>query len=292
MIAMGLLGTASQFGLEASGKIRRVGSNVKDLGPGDLVGILRSGIYQSRILTHRHTCWRITKKLSLEAAAAMMVPYLTAMYALLHAANLKKNQVCTLNKSLPMSLGDTLLTLIFADGSRSLSLWRCWTCRCSHLSSDWGQGRLSISKSFELNASPLISFKVYATVGSDEKAQYLSDQCSLSRDEIFNSRDDSFVNKIMLATGRRGVDVVLNSLAGKLLHASWQCVASFGKMIELGKVDFATNGNLSMTPFAKNRAFIGVDLLDIGHERPELLKWYVFQRTVSCVPYDSHHTVK
>lgn len=93
MIAMGLLGSASQFGLEASGKIRRVGSNIKDLSPGDLVGILSPGICQSRVLTHRHTCWKIPRKLSLEAAAAVTVPYLTAMYALLHAANLKKNQV-------------------------------------------------------------------------------------------------------------------------------------------------------------------------------------------------------
>lgn len=143
-----------------------------------------------------------------------------------------------------------------------------------------------------MNTVQLICFKVYATVGSEEKVQYLSEQCSLSRDDIFNSRDDSFVHKIMQATDGRGVDVVLNSLAGKLLHASWQCVASFGKMIELGKVDFATNGRLSMTPFAKNRAFIGVDLLDIGHERPELLKWYVYHSTAPCVRYDSHHIIK
>lgn len=84
----------------------------------------------------------------------------------------------------------------------------------------------------------------------------------------------------MKATDGKGVDVVLNSLAGKLLHASWQCVAGFGKMIELGKVDFATNGSLAMAPFAKNRAFIGVDLLDMGYERPELLKWYVYHTIV------------
>ena len=126
-----------------------------------------------------------------------------------------------------------------------------------------------------MRSDELICFKIYATVGSEEKVQYLVDHCSLSRDSIFYSRDSSFAEKVMEATGGKGVDVVLNSLAGKLLHASWQCVASFGKMIELGKVDFATNGSLSMTPFAKNRAFMGVDLLDMGHERPELLKRYV-----------------
>lgn len=67
----------------------------------------------------------------------------------------------------------------------------------------------------------------------------------------------------MKATNGRGVDIVLNSLAGELLHASWECVAQFGKMIELGKRDFLTNGMLSLNPFAGNRAFFGVDLLQL-----------------------------
>lgn len=75
----------------------------------------------------------------------------------------------------------------------------------------------------------------------------------------------------MKETNGNGVDIVLNSLAGKLLHASWQCVASFGKMLELGKIDFSTNATLGMSPFAKNRAFIGVDLLQLASERPEIL---------------------
>ena len=65
--------------------------------------------------------------------------------------------------------------------------------------------------------------------------------------------------------------MVLNSLAGKLLHASWNCVAKFGKMIELGKIDFSTNGSLDMGPFASNRSFVGVDLLQLASELPELL---------------------
>lgn len=66
----------------------------------------------------------------------------------------------------------------------------------------------------------------------------------------------------MRETGGRGVDVVLNSLSGKLLHTSWQCVAPFGKMVELGKRDFLSNGRLDMAPMIQNRSFIGFDL---GH---------------------------
>lgn len=83
----------------------------------------------------------------------------------------------------------------------------------------------------------------------------------------------------MKETSGRGVDIVLNSLAGKLLHASWECVAPFGRMIELGKRDFLTHGRLSMSPFISNRAFFGVDLLQICRERPAIL-----ERSVSQMP--------
>ena len=55
----------------------------------------------------------------------------------------------------------------------------------------------------------------------------------------------------MRETNGRGVDVVLNSLAGKLLHVSWDCVAEFGQMVELGKLDILTHGTLSVSPFPK-----------------------------------------
>ena len=85
----------------------------------------------------------------------------------------------------------------------------------------------------------------------------------IPRNHIFHSRDASFFTDLMRETKEQGVDVVLNSLAGKLLRTSWKCVAEFGKMIKLGKRDFLTHGTLDMVPFLRNRAFFGVDLMDI-----------------------------
>jgi NADPH:quinone reductase-like Zn-dependent oxidoreductase len=62
--------------------------------------------------------------------------------------------------------------------------------------------------------------KIYATVGSPEKIKYLMDTSGLPRSQIFSSRDQSFLTGIMRETGNGGVDVVLNSLSGELLHAS------------------------------------------------------------------------
>lgn len=61
----------------------------------------------------------------------------------------------------------------------------------------------------------------------------------------------------MQATNGVGVDMVLNSLSGELLHASWQCVAPHGAMIEIGKRDMVGRGQLALDPFEDNRTFIG-----------------------------------
>jgi NADPH:quinone reductase-like Zn-dependent oxidoreductase len=74
-------------------------------------------------------------------------------------------------------------------------------------------------------------------------------------------------------TCHQGVDVVLNSLAGELLHTSWRCVARFGKMIELGKRDMLGHAKLDMVFFAGNRSFIGVDIMQIL-EMPDKLRRY------------------
>lgn len=86
------------------------------------------------------------------------------------------------------------------------------------------------------------------------------DTFGIPKASIFNSRDKTFRQDLMRETSNRGVDVVLNSLSGELLHESWKCVAEFGKMIEIGKRDFVGGAQLSMNLFEANRTFIGVDL--------------------------------
>ncbi|KAM5436380.1 Mycolipanoate synthase [Microsporum ferrugineum] len=70
--------------------------------------------------------------------------------------------------------------------------------------------------------APVKEGEIFATVGTEEKVQYLMDHFDIPRHRIFNSRSADFLSNVMRETNGRGVDVVLNSLAGKLLHASWQ----------------------------------------------------------------------
>lgn len=98
------------------------------------------------------------------------------------------------------------------------------------------------------------------------------DTFGIPRHHIFNSRNSSFLEGINRETNDKGVDMVLNSLSGELLHTSWQCVAEYGKMLEIGKRDFIGRAMLSMDLFEANRAFFGIDMARLGVERPEALK--------------------
>lgn len=113
--------------------------------------------------------------------------------------------------------------------------------------------------------------QLYVTVGSEKKVQYIMDTFEIPRDHIFNSRDDSFVSGLMHKTSGRGVDIVLNSLSGELLHASWTCVAEFGKLVELGKRDLAACGQLDMQPFLANRSYCCVDIAQLIRDKPETM---------------------
>ncbi|KAL6895004.1 polyketide synthase [Trichoderma evansii] len=105
---------------------------------------------------------------------------------------------------------------------------------------------------------------IFVTVGSEEKREFLAKQYGIPRNRMFSSRDISFAEDVMRATGGRGVDVLLNSLAGPLLQASWDCVAKLGRFIELGKQDSQGNKSLGMRNFSNSTSYIAMDLVMLG----------------------------
>lgn len=118
----------------------------------------------------------------------------------------------------------------------------------------------------------MLGADIFVTVGSDVKVQYLMDTFGIPRHRIFNSRNDSFVEGIMRETNNVGVDLVLNSLSGELLHATWRCVAEFGKMVEIGKRDLLGSGKLDMDVFMANRSYCCVDMDQMCSKRPAVCK--------------------
>ncbi|KAI8933464.1 hypothetical protein NX059_009202 [Plenodomus lindquistii] len=122
-----------------------------------------------------------------------------------------------------------------------------------------------------LQLSRLFGLEVFATVGNAEKVRYLQKEFGLEKDRIFTSQDTSFVEGVLGKTNNKGVDLVLNSLSGELLHASWKAVAPYGKLVELGKRDLQSNGQLDMQPFLANRSYSALDLSSFVREKPEVV---------------------
>ncbi|KAF2898262.1 hypothetical protein ILUMI_07913 [Ignelater luminosus] len=131
-----------------------------------------------------------------------------------------------------------------------------------------GVGQAAISIALHMGCT------VFTTVGSQPKRDFLKKTFpQLDDDHIGNSRDTSFEQLIMTQTEGRGVDVILNSLAGEQLQASIRCLAMGGRFMEIGKVDLSNNSPLGMGLFLKNTTFHGV-LLDalLGKENSDKSK--------------------
>lgn len=122
-----------------------------------------------------------------------------------------------------------------------------------------GQALIQIAK--------MLGAEIYCTVGTTAKKEAVI-ALGVDPDHIFSSRDLSFAKAIKRVTGGRGVDVVVNSLAGEALRQSWLCLASYGRFIEVGKKDILSNHGLDMQPFVKNTIFAGVNLEEMMVHEP------------------------
>src|SRR5262249_28260892 len=109
------------------------------------------------------------------------------------------------------------------------------------------------------------------TVGSEEKVNYLFENYGISRNRIIHSHDDSFYDGVMRETNHRGVDLVLNSLSGSLLHTSWKCVGPFGMLVEIGERELLAHGKLDLNPFLANRTYYCFDGMEVARQRPEVM---------------------
>ncbi|MBV9771368.1 MAG: SDR family NAD(P)-dependent oxidoreductase, partial [Bryobacterales bacterium] len=111
--------------------------------------------------------------------------------------------------------------------------------------------------------------EVFATAGSDEKRAYLK---SLGVKYIMNSRTLDFAEEVMAYTGGRGVDLVLNSLAGDAISKSLAVLATGGRFLEIGKRDIYADTRLGLLPFQRNLSFYAIDLLRMSLERPDTVQ--------------------
>jgi NADPH:quinone reductase-like Zn-dependent oxidoreductase/SAM-dependent methyltransferase len=220
----------TQLGVEASGTILATGRAVTHLSPGNRVLLLSTAA--STLTTH------------LVIPASLVVPLPESLPLAIAAAA-------------PVCFATALYALQEVGGlRRGMSVLIHSAC------GGVGLAALQVCRMVGVE-------EVYATIGSAEKRAYLVGREGIPAHRVFSSRDGGFLQGVREGTKGRGVDLVLNSLSGELLHQTWECVADYGVMVELGKRDFVGGGRLDMKPFLGNRRFVGVDLYQLGRDRPD-----------------------
>ncbi len=111
----------------------------------------------------------------------------------------------------------------------------------------------------------LAGAEIYATAGNEEKRRYLR---KLGARQVFDSRSTAFAAEVRHATGGRGVDLVLNSLAGDAILKGLSALAPGGRFLEIGKRDVYANTAIGLRPLRYNVSMHVIDMGQIFADAP------------------------
>lgn len=215
---------------EFSGVIIATGRDITHLRPGDSVAV---GMACHFATSQRAPIWAVQKMLPGEqhtVMATLPTIYATALYALVHRARLCAGE-----------------SILIHGGAGAF-------------------GFAAITVAISILGT---STNIYTTAGTQAKRDFIAAKFGIPMANIFHSRNASFASNVKSATNGRGVDVIINFLTGDLLQATWECVAPFGRFIEIGKRDLADAGRLDMHIFLRNATFTAFDLGDLYHQKIE-----------------------
>ena len=149
MVTLGLLPALAyersalgrEVGMEASGVVRRAGVAVEGLEPGDEVVFVDGGCIANRATVGQHRVFPKPAGLSMEEAAASLSVYVTAYYALIHLARLRRGQRVLIHSPWAASgRRPSRSPTMWARRSTQRQAARASATGCSR----WGCGRRSI----------------------------------------------------------------------------------------------------------------------------------------------------
>jgi acyl transferase domain-containing protein/NADPH:quinone reductase-like Zn-dependent oxidoreductase/NADP-dependent 3-hydroxy acid dehydrogenase YdfG/aryl carrier-like protein len=134
---------------------------------------------------------------------------------------------------------------------------------------------------------------ILATAGSEQKRAHVR---AMGIEHVFDSRSLDWVDQVRSATKGAGVDVILNSLAGRAIPRGIEVLAPGGRFIEIGKTDIYQNQRVGLYAFRKNISLFVVELVDLCAQRPEMASQLVFEsirklletRELAPLPYRAY----
>ncbi|MEU9188580.1 zinc-binding dehydrogenase [Streptomyces sp. NPDC048484] len=109
---------------------------------------------------------------------------------------------------------------------------------------------------------------VYGVVSSGAKAAHA---LKYGYDEVFTT--DSFPGEVRLATGGRGVDLVLDPVGGDTLRRGLDTLAVFGRLVSFGNASGAEPWRVGQSElYVEGRSVAGFSILTLARSAPEVLR--------------------
>jgi acyl transferase domain-containing protein/NADPH:quinone reductase-like Zn-dependent oxidoreductase/acyl carrier protein/SAM-dependent methyltransferase len=102
-----------------------------------------------------------------------------------------------------------------------------------------------------------IGAEIYATAGAQHKLEYLA---KLGIENRINYLKQDFETEIMRSTGGRGVDVIVNTLAGDAIQKGLNCLAPGGRYIEIAMTALKSARSIDLSVMNSNQTFFSMDV--------------------------------
>ncbi len=111
---------------------------------------------------------------------------------------------------------------------------------------------------------------IIATAGSDDKLERVR---SWGADVLVNYRTHDFVPAALEATDGRGVDLILESVGGDVLGASFDCIAPLGRLISVGASAGSSSKRFRLHTLFEKGILVGGFTLGLwAQHHPELIE--------------------
>ncbi|MEO6547503.1 MAG: zinc-binding dehydrogenase [Ferruginibacter sp.] len=229
------------LGYDVAGTVSAVGPSVTHIQPGDKVtAMTRFGGYAEYAITDARATAKIPAGIDMAAATALTTQFCTAYFAAAEMVNLHK--------------GDKVLIQSGAGGV--------------------GTALIQFAKYKQC--------EVFSTAGSEEKLQYLK---TLGVQYPINYHAQDFEKVIKEITNGKGVDVIFDAVGGISVKKGFRSLASGGRIICYGAADISDKNAFGKIKAAFGfgiyhpvmfmmacKAMIGINMLRIGDNRPEVLQ--------------------
>ncbi|KYQ89649.1 putative polyketide synthase [Tieghemostelium lacteum] len=214
------------IGLEFSGIVTRMGSKCTKFKIGERV--IGGGLYTvaSHVYEQEHKFTHLPDNISFVDGASVQITYLTSYYSLFSLVNIEEFDSILIHSA---SGGVGLSTL-------NLLKWKKY------------QG------------------KIFVSVGSKEKEQYLRDYYGDMITDYYNSRTVAFGQEIIDKYG--GVDIIINTLSGDFTSTNFSCLTKIGRIVDLSVTQLVENETLDLGQFRFSKAFIPFELWTYRHIKP------------------------